>query len=259
MKNKPVALILGASGSIGYASAMKLAQNNFDLILVHRDSKSNSEKIKKSFESLKSYGAEVLSINTNATTDQGMARIIDSINQVKLLSVNVFIHAIADANIGDAIGDESSLSKDDYLHTINAMTISFSKWTNLLLSEELLHSGARIIGFTSEGSNNVLPKYVAAGISKSGLETLSKYMAIDLAKKGITVNLINSGIIDSNAVRKMPYGDKLLATAIKRNPFGRLTSPEDVAKVVGFLASEDSSWITGEIIRVDGGEQLISI
>jgi enoyl-[acyl-carrier protein] reductase III len=145
------------------------------------------------------------------------------------------------------------------LHTINSMSLSFVKWTKKLVDFGFLSSNSRVIGFTSEGSNKVLKNYVAVGMAKSALETACKYMAVELAPLRINVNLINAGIILSKSVDLLDKNKTFILDAVKRNPFGRLTIPQDVSKVVAFLLSEDSNWITGQIITVDGGEQLLSI
>jgi NAD(P)-dependent dehydrogenase (short-subunit alcohol dehydrogenase family) len=86
-----------------------------------------------------------------------------------------------------------------------------------------------------------------------------RYMAVELARQGIRVNLVNAGVTDTNALKVFPGYENFIRKAKERNPSGRLTTPEDVARVIAFLASEDSAWITGSVITVDGGEQLISL
>jgi len=105
----------------------------------------------------------------------------------------------------------------------------------------------------------MLDNYVAVGMAKSALESACRYLAIEFAPYGINVNLINSGIIFSKSVEVMEKQNPFIEKAIKRNPFKRLTEPSDIAKVVAFLVSDDSNWITGQKITVDGGEQLLGL
>lgn len=258
-KNKPIALVFGASGKIGFACAEILAKNDFNLILIHRDSKSKLDKINRDFGRLSDLGSRVYSLNVNVTSTDNVEKIVDFLQKNEIESINAFIHAIADANIGNMFSNSNSLTQDGFLHTANSMSVTFATWSQVLLSYGFLKAGSRIIGFTSEGSSRILKGYAAAGAAKAHLETICKYMAIELAAKRITVNLINAGIIESNALCVIPDSKTLLEKAAERNPMGRLTNPSDIAKVVAFLASDDSAWITGEVIRVDGGEQLLGL
>jgi len=139
------------------------------------------------------------------------------------------------------------------------MGSSFVIWTQLLIENKFLSENGRILGFTSEGSSKVLNQYGAVGMAKATLEAACRYLAVELAPKKITVNLLNPGVMLTNAIKVFPNVTKFVNKAIERNPSGRLTTPEDIAKVAEFILSDNAAWITGEIIRVDGGEQLISI
>ena len=100
--------------------------------------------------------------------------------------------------------------------------------------------------------------YAAVGAAKSALEAISRYLASEFAKHKITVNLLSPGVAITPALRPFVNKEQLIQTALNKNPSGRLTLPEDVAKAVYVISQPESSWITGEIIKVDGGEQLIS-
>ncbi len=139
------------------------------------------------------------------------------------------------------------------------MGSTFVIWTQLLIENKLLVNNGRILGFTSEGSQMVLNQYGAVGMAKATLEAACRYLAVELAPKKITVNLLNPGVMLTNAIKIFPKVNEFITKAIERNPSGRLTQPEDIAKVAEFILSDNAQWITGEIIRVDGGEQLISI
>ena len=117
----------------------------------------------------------------------------------------------------------------------------------------------RVVAISSPGGTRVLPHYGAIGLSKATLEALTRYLAVDLAPKGIIVNAVSPGLVDTEALNTFPVD--LQATfdfAIKRTPTGRLVTPEDVAKVVAFLCSEASSMIVGQTLWVDGGYGLLA-
>jgi enoyl-[acyl-carrier protein] reductase III len=117
----------------------------------------------------------------------------------------------------------------------------------------------RIINITSPGSHRVLPHYGAIGLSKAVVESLTRYLAVDLAPKGIIVNAVSPGLVATDAVTAFPVDLKAtFEYAQSRTPAGRLVTPEDVARVVAFLCSEDAAMIVGQTIMVDGGYSLLA-
>jgi enoyl-[acyl-carrier-protein] reductase (NADH) len=182
--------------------------------------------------------------------------VIDYLKEIDEKFELFFLHAVADANIGELTVGENILTEDSFIHTYNSMAASFVIWTQKLFINGLMTSGSRVIGFTSEGSTKVISGYAAVAMAKSALEAACRYLSVDLAKHGITVNLIGAGIIPSKALETLPNNNEIVQHALLRNPSGRLTNSDDIAKLVGFLVSENSAWITGQIIQSDGGEQL---
>jgi NAD(P)-dependent dehydrogenase (short-subunit alcohol dehydrogenase family) len=104
----------------------------------------------------------------------------------------------------------------------------------------------------------VIPNYGAVGAAKAALEAHCRQLAAELAKRGITVNALRGGVTDTPALRKIPGHDRILAGALDRNPSGRLTRPEDVAGAIVALSRPESYWITGNVINVDGGEEVMA-
>jgi enoyl-[acyl-carrier protein] reductase III len=114
----------------------------------------------------------------------------------------------------------------------------------------------RIVSVSSLGSRRVLPEYGAIGASKAALESLTRYLAVELAPRGITVNAVSAGLIAGETLRVHPRYEALTARAREQTPAGRIATPEDIAHVVLFLCSPLSSWIIGQTIVVDGGMSL---
>jgi enoyl-[acyl-carrier protein] reductase I len=133
------------------------------------------------------------------------------------------------------------------------------RWTQLLLERGLLKGPASVVGLSSEGSSRYLPDYAAVAAAKAVMISNMQYMAVELAGTGIRVNLVNAGITDTDALKAFPSYHEFLEKAKKRNPSGRLTTPEDIAPVITFLASPASAWVNGSVITADGGEQLMSL
>jgi len=129
----------------------------------------------------------------------------------------------------------------------------------LLCAQEaarLMRSGGRVIGLSSLGSQRVIPGYAAVGVSKAAAEAVTRYLAVELAPRGITVNTVCAGAIETDIWRAIPGGERLLETARARTPAGGLVTAEAIADVVMFLASPAAQAIQGQIIVADGGYSL---
>ena len=110
---------------------------------------------------------------------------------------------------------------------------------------------------TSSGGTRALPYYGAVSAAKAALESHIRQLAVELAPRGITANAIRAGVTATPAAQKIPGYAGLEETALRRNPSGRLTTPEDVARALVALSHEDTAWLTGNVIGVDGGEDVV--
>jgi enoyl-[acyl-carrier protein] reductase III len=117
-------------------------------------------------------------------------------------------------------------------------------------------AGGRIVALSSLGSGRVVPEYGAIGPSKAALEAVVRSLAVEMAPRGVTVNSVSAGVVDSETIRKHPHAARLLAAAADRTPVGRLATPGDIASVVLFLASPLAGFVTGQTLLVDGGMSL---
>ncbi|MER6772864.1 SDR family oxidoreductase [Streptomyces bacillaris] len=124
------------------------------------------------------------------------------------------------------------------------------------LAELMAGRSGRIIAVSSLGAGRVVPRYVSAGVAKAALEALVRYLAVELAEGGITVNAVSTAKIDKSSGETPPEVRKKLAT---RTPGGRLTTPDDIAGVVALLCSEEAAWIQGQVIVADGGFSLSAV
>jgi len=148
------------------------------------------------------------------------------------------------------------LEDEDFARTIHSMGTSLLSWTQDALERRLFADDARVFGLTSEGNTVAWKGYAAVAAAKVALESVSRTMAVELAPYGIRSNVIQAGITETPALRAIPGSAHLKAQARLRNPFRRLTTPEDVANVICLLSTREASWINGEVIRVDGGEHI---
>jgi enoyl-[acyl-carrier protein] reductase III len=116
--------------------------------------------------------------------------------------------------------------------------------------------GGRIVSISSLGSGRVLKDYVAVGVSKAALESLTRYLAVELAPLGIAVNAVAGGLVETDALRHFYRRDAMLADARARTPAGRMVEPADIANAVAFLCTPEADMIRGQVIVVDGGYSL---
>lgn len=254
---KHYALILGGSQGLGYASALKLAQNGWNLLIIHRDRRSNITDIEARFEAIKQCGVDLKTYNLDATNSEKRTEFINQLPEVLGESgkIKLLLHSIAKGNLKAMTGD-SPLNQTDLQITANAMAYSFYDWTKAILEAGLFAKKSKLLAFTSEGNQKVWKHYAAVSVAKTSLETLMRYMAVEFAEFGITANCIQAGMVETDSFQMIPGYEKLKVNAVKRNPFKRLTTAKDVANVVYLLSREEANWINGSIIKADGGESL---
>jgi NAD(P)-dependent dehydrogenase (short-subunit alcohol dehydrogenase family) len=148
------------------------------------------------------------------------------------------------------------LDADDVARTVYSMGTSLLDWTQDLHARGLFAADARVFGLTSEGNRVAWKGYAAVAAAKVALEAVARSIAVEFAPHGLRCNVIQAGVTETPALAAIPGSSVLKAQARLRNPFGRLTTPRDVANAIYLLSLEDAAWINGEVIRVDGGEHV---
>ena len=151
---------------------------------------------------------------------------------------------------------DSFIEEEDMARTVHSMGTSLLGWTQEIFHRGLFATDARVLGLTSEGNEVAWKGYAAVAAAKVALESVSRSIAVEMAPFGIRSNIVQAGVTDTPALRMIPGSAHLKAQARTRNPFGRLTSPEDVANVIYLLSLPEAAWINGEVVRVDGGERI---
>lgn len=258
------AIILGGSSGFGFAAVEKLARHGMNIAVLFRENASTTRTLKEKLTAIaQENSVSILPYNINALDAAGRATFIDEFitvageNNVKLL-----LHSIARGNLKPLTVNSldhknesyNELSIEDIQLTSYAMATSLLDWTKLILKANLFNADGRIIGLTSEGAHKYWEGYAAVSIAKASLESLAKYMAVEFSAYGLKTNVIQAGVTETAALRKIPGSEKLIEAGIERNPMGRMTKPEDVAGVIYLLCTDESFWINGSIIHVDGGE-----
>jgi NAD(P)-dependent dehydrogenase (short-subunit alcohol dehydrogenase family) len=151
------------------------------------------------------------------------------------------------------------LNEEDFARTIFNMGTSLLGWVQELFNRKLFTADARVFGLTSEGNQVAWRGYAAVGAAKVALESLARSIAVEYAPYGIRCNVIQAGITETPALAAIPGSDHLKAQARMRNPYGRLTTPRDVANMIYLLSLDEAAWINGTVIRVDGGEHISGV
>jgi enoyl-[acyl-carrier protein] reductase I len=254
------AIILGASSGLGLATAKKLAKEGLNLCLIYRARKSDVAAIESEFEAIVSNSkVKLLHFNKDVVKSENRESILTQLEQnlQETGKVKCLVHSIAKGNLKPMTADGArELQNDDFHITMENMAFSLYDWTKHIFSKKIFSKDARILSFTSEGNKKAWQNYAAVSAAKVALEAISRNIALEFAPHGIKANCIEAGITDTASLRMIPGNEKLKEYTIQRNPFKRLTTPEDIANVVYLLTKEESKWISGVTIPVNGGEHL---
>ncbi len=247
------ALILGASSGFGEAVGVELAGIGYSIYGVHLDRRETLPHAEAVQQKIRAAGREAVFFNMNAADDQKRAEVIERM-KTDGSEIGVLLHSLAFGALRPLAGAAEVASKRQIEMTSDVMGHSLVYWTNDLVSNGLMKSGGRIYAMTSEGAGKAIPEYGPVCAAKAILEAHIRQLALELAPLEITANAIMAGVTDTPALRKIPGCDKLMEYAIARNPHHRLTTPADVARSIAVLCGPATYWMTGNTIRVDGGE-----
>jgi len=253
------AIILGGSSGLGYAAALKLAQEGMDICIIHRNSRSEMHTIEKDFEKIRKTGQQFIAYNMDLNNEEKRKLVLNELKDKMTVKgkVKCLLHSIAKGNLKPLIHNESpNLSKEDFEITMRNMAFSLWEWVEAIFSMALFDADARILAFTSEGSKRPMKHYAAVSAAKASLEAMIRSIAVEFADLGIRANCIQAGMTDTRSLRMIPHSDEIVSANKERNPFKRLTQPLDIANVVYLMCKKEAAWINGTIIVADGGESL---
>ena len=186
---------------------------------------------------------------------------LDAINQLKSLddvNVKIFIHSLAFGTLKPIIDNEENnqLKQKQIEMTTDVMSHSLIYWAQDLFNNNFFNKHSQIIAMTSAGGNKQWKNYGAVSLAKSSLESAIRQLALELAPYQIACNSIEAGVTLTAALEKIPNFQSMVDSALNINPHKRLTLPQDIANAVTMLCKHNTSWITGNTIKVDGGESL---
>lgn len=242
-----IALITGSSRGIGRSIAETLSREKANIILNYLRHEQAADEVEKL---LTRQGSKVLKIRANVGNPKEAQALVEEAGK-KFGKIHILIH---NAALG-AFKPLSQLRVNQWDLSLDVNAKAFLVLTQTALP--WMKEGGSVIALSSLGSRRYIPNYGAIGVSKAALETLVRYLAVELAPKKIRVNAVCGGLVDTDAARLFPDGERFKKEILQRTPAGRIGKPEDLAKVVAFLASEEADWIYGQTVIADGGLSLI--
>ncbi|WP_263707824.1 enoyl-[acyl-carrier-protein] reductase FabL [Shouchella tritolerans] len=247
---KKVALVTGSSRGIGKEIAISLAKEGYNLVINYARSRSNAEATAAEIRAL---GVDVLVVKANVGKQEKIKAMFEQIDDT-FGRLDVFVNNAASGVLRPLM--ELEESHWDWTMDINAKALLFCAQEAAKRMGKT--GGGKIVSLSSLGAIRYLENYTTVGVSKAAVESLTRYLAVELAPKGIAVNAVSGGAVDTDALTHFPNRDELLKDAAERTPAGRIVEPKDLAKAAMFLLSDEASMIRGQTIIVDGGISLLA-
>lgn len=238
------ALVTGSSRGIGRAIALSLADLGVDVAI---NFLRNRRQAEATADELRARGVRVLAVKGNVANPEHVERIFKEIDTA-WGGLEILVSNAASGVLKPV--EELSLHHFHWTMDINAAAL-------LPLAQRFLELSAsgekKLVAVSSLGATRAIQNYTAVGASKAALESIVRHMAAELAPRGVRVNAVSAGTVDTDALRHFPNRDELLAETERRTPAGRLLDPQDVANAVVFLCTDYASMIHGQTLMVDGG------
>ncbi len=241
-----VALVTGGSRGIGKAIALEFAQRGADVAFNYFRSHRAAAETQGEIEKL---GVRCLRVKAHLADTSKIKDLFAEVDH-KFGKLDILVNNAASGV--QRLAEELEEKHWDWTMNINAK----AAWLCAVEAAKLMSAGGSIVNITSLGSQRVLPYYFSVGTSKAALEAMTRYLAVELAPKGISVNAVSGGYVDTQALDHFPNRNEMLSAAEEKSLDGRALRPEDIARVVAFLCGEEARMIRGQVIVVDGGASL---
>jgi enoyl-[acyl-carrier protein] reductase III len=238
------ALVTGGTRGIGKAIALRLARDGATRIAIGY--LRNDRAAELAADELRDAGAEPVLVRGNVASP----RVVDEFAGHG--PFDAVVHNAATGVIRPALETEDK----HWDWTLNANARAFLSLVRAVVPA--MPGGSSVVAVSSLGSIRVLENYTLVGTSKAALESLVRYLAVELAPRGIRVNAVSAGVVETGALEHFPNRDEMIASGLARTPAGRLVEPPDIAAAVAFLCSGDADMVRGHTLVVDGGWSLLA-
>jgi enoyl-[acyl-carrier protein] reductase III len=254
-------LVLGASSGFGEAASLAFARAGMNVAGVHLDRRAGMAHVEEIQGKIRALGREARFFNVNAADETKRRETLDELARLfepRGDKLRVLLHSLAFGTLKPYVAAEESgaINKANLDMTLDVMAHSLVYWTQDALRRGLFCPNARVYGMTSAGNTQVWSGYGAVSAAKCALESHLRQLAYELAPHDITANAIEAGVTDTPALQKIPGSAAMKEQAVQRNPNKRLTTVEDVTDCLIALAMPATRWMTGNVIRIDGGEKI---
>ena len=240
-------LVTGGSRGIGKAIALEFAARGADIAFNYIRSHKAAAQTQSEIEAL---GVRCLRVRAHLGDSAKIRELFAELDE-KFGKLDVLVNNAAS-------GVQRSASELEEKHWDWTMNVNAkAPWLCAIEASKLMPDGGSIVNITSQGSSKVLPYYFSVGTSKAALESLTRYLAVELAPQGISVNAVSGGYVQTGALDHFPNRESMMEAG-NSTPAGRMVTAEDIARVVAFLCTEDAAMIRGQVIVVDGGYTLLA-
>jgi enoyl-[acyl-carrier protein] reductase III len=237
-------LVTGGTRGIGKTIALRLASEGAARIALGY--MRNDAAAEAAAEEVRKAGAEPLLVRGNVASDKVITELASHGPYA------VVVHNAATGVIKPALETEDR----HWDWTLNANARALLSLARACAPD--MESGSSIVAISSLGAQRVLENYVLVGTSKAALESVVRYLAVELAPRGIHVNAVSAGVVETEALDHFPNREEMLHSGKTRTPAGRLVEPDDIAGAVAFLCSPDAQMVCGQTLIVDGGYSLLA-
>lgn len=243
------AFITGSGRGIGRATALAMARQGADIVIHYRR---DEEKAEQTANEVRNLGRQAIVVKAELESQDEINQAFDTVEQTWGV-LDIFVASAAASAFKPIEQLKDYHLERTYRVVLNSTVFAAQRCVPLMEGRQ-----GRIITMSSMGSQYTLPRYATLGTAKAALESMTRYMAAEFGPKGITVNALNPGVVDTESAKF--YGgdnyDAYQRDVIAHTPLGRVGSPDDVADAATFLASDMSRFITGQVIVIDGGLTL---
>jgi len=237
-------LVTGGTRGIGKAIALRLASDGAKRVVL--GFLRNDAAAEEAAEELRAAGAEPVLVRGNVASGRVVAEFASH------GPYGAVVHNAATGVIRAALETEDK----HWDWTLGANARALLSLARACAPD--MEAGSSLVGVSSLGSTRVLENYVLVGTSKAALESVVRYLAVELAPRGIRVNAVSAGVVETEALDHFPNREQMLKAARTRTPAGRIVEPDDVAAAVAYLCSPDAEMVRGQTLIVDGGYSLLA-